>query len=37
MKNLFRLKNYPVEFHNISFKHDTTIDESKRKPTSRDC
>ena len=27
MKNLFRLKNSPVEFHNISVKHDTTIDE----------
>ena len=27
MKNVFRLKNYPVEFHNISVKHDMTIDE----------
>ena len=27
MKNLFQLKNYPVECHNISVKHDLTIDE----------
>ena len=27
MKNLFQLKNYPVECHNISVKHDMTIDE----------
>ena len=27
MKNLFRLKNSPVEFHNVSVKHDITVDE----------
>lgn len=27
MKNLFQLKNYPVECHNISVKHDMAIDE----------
>ena len=27
MKNLFRLKNYPVYFQNIAVKHDVTINE----------
>ena len=27
MKTLFRLKNSPVEFQNISVKHDMAIDE----------
>ena len=27
MKELFRLKNSPVEFHNISVKHDMAVDE----------
>ena len=45
MKTLFRLKNSPVEFQNISVKHDMAIDERAKekelyeiaKENNKDC